>query len=80
MANENVTVVTQPPINVVVQSEAVNVQVGEAPAGSVTVEAGGGPYYPTVLVSPTEPTFENQGLWIQTFDNGDVTLWIEDGT
>jgi hypothetical protein len=33
-----------------------------------------------VFIGPTLPETElPQYVWIQTFDNGDFTVWIEDG-
>lgn len=31
------------------------------------------------VISPTNPNLTEPGLWIQTFANGDMTFWIEDG-
>lgn len=34
---------------------------------------------PGVYVGPNDPNMQSPGLWVQTFANGDFTLWIEDG-
>lgn len=33
-----------------------------------------------VVVGETNPDIARGGVWIQTFPNGDWTMWIEDGT
>lgn len=33
-----------------------------------------------VVISETDPELGAAGVWIQTFPNGDWTMWIEDGT
>lgn len=32
-----------------------------------------------VVISETDPELGSAGVWIQTFPNGDWTMWIEDG-
>lgn len=31
-------------------------------------------------VGPANPNLTEPGLWVQTFPNGDLSLWVEDGT
>lgn len=76
---ENITVVTPGPTNVTVQEQATNVTVTVSTGVDVAVvENGAVPQ--NLYVQPTEPDLAASGLWVQTFDNGDWTLWIEDGT
>ena len=74
---ETIIVSTSPPINVTVQAVATNITAVVTPSGSVTV--GNGVTTQNLIVGDEQPTLAQPGLWIQTFDNGDWTLWIEDG-
>jgi len=33
-----------------------------------------------VIVAAANPHLSEPGMWVQTLPNGDVSLWIEDGT
>lgn len=76
---ENITVVTPGPTNVTVQEQSTSIGVTVSPGVSaVVVENGAVPQ--NLFVQPEQPQMAASGLWVQTFDNGDWTLWIEDGT
>lgn len=32
-----------------------------------------------LVVSPTNPNLTEPGLWIQTFEDGSISFWVEDG-
>lgn len=75
---ENITVVTPGPTNVSVQQQNTNVSVNvETGPNVAVVENGAVPQ--NLFVQNTEPDMPAGGMWIQTFDNGDYTFWIEDG-
>lgn len=51
------------------------------PAVEVVVPGPQGPPGPAqFVVSETDPGLEEPGVWFQTFPNGDMTMWVEDGT
>lgn len=76
---DNITVTSPAPINVQIQELASDVVVASDSAADVAVvENGAVPQ--NLFVQEEEPDMIASGLWVQTFDNGDWTLWIEDGT
>ena len=73
----DIVVTTAPPLNVTVQTDSTSISVNQPGAPQITVESGFSAQ--NVFVRKVQPTFAAPGMWIQTFDNGDWTLWIEDG-
>lgn len=50
------------------------------PQGPQGIQGVQGPKGDTgVYVGPNDPGMTSAGLWVQTFSNGDYTIWIEDG-
>lgn len=73
----DIVVTTAPPVNMTVTTDQTNVNVTQAEPVAITVESG----YSTqnLFVGPTQPAMAAPGMWVQTFDDGSWTIWIEDG-
>lgn len=58
------------------------IEVGpQGAAGLPGTPGATGPAGPSnLLVQETDPGLAQPGLWVQTFPNGDITFWIEDGS
>lgn len=75
---DNIVVTSPAPINVNVTQVASSVVVAtDAGVDVAIVENGATPQ--NLFVQEEQPDMPAGGMWIQTFDNGDYTFWIEDG-
>lgn len=54
------------------------VEVRQADNTIVVVDAAAAPTRNDIAVGPTN-TLTGAGLWIQTFADGSITMWVEDG-
>jgi len=78
MAGENVTVTSPAPINVTVQTSGSSVVVETQTAPEVAVVTNGATPQ-NLFIQEEKPDMPAGGMWVQTFDNGDWTIWIEAG-
>ena len=88
----NTLLVTSPPMTstitaktverVVVNAPVERLVVVASPVERVTVSTGmSGGVQNNVFVQPTAPaTALDAYLWVQTFANGDLSFWVQDGT
>lgn len=73
-----VNVTVPAPMNVTIQTVSTSVLTTvEAGPSVVVVENGASPQ--NLFVGDDQPNLATGGIWVQTFDDGDWTLWIEDG-
>lgn len=55
------------------------VEVQQADNTIVVVDAAAAPTRNDIAVGPTN-TLTGAGLWVQTFPDGSLTIWVEDGS
>ncbi len=67
---------TQP--QVIVEQNVIEVR--DQASEQVVVVTGDMPAVPSSLVvGPVNTLGPNPGIWVQTFDDGGITIWIDDG-